>query len=117
MPEEILARCCDCGVEFPFDPASHTRQTPKGPVVIPPRRCATCTEAHAAEDAQLLAAAMQDRSLAHAYRCRGCRRIFLLLLPWTRAGGLLFCPECRPAYFRQNPLDAELNAHHGYPRY
>lgn len=117
MPDQPVSRCCDCGSEFPYDPAAYTRNTPKGEVIVPPRRCAACLDARLAQDAQLLSAATQDRSLAHSYRCRGCRRLFLLLRPWKRAGGLLFCPECRPAYFRQNPLDAELNRVHGYPKY
>lgn len=117
MPDEAIARCRDCGADFPYDPGAHTRLTPKGPVCVPPRRCSACQQAREAEDMQLLAAAREDRSLAHSYRCRGCRRIFLLLRPWKRAGGLLFCPECRPGYFRQNPLDAELNRAHGYPKY
>lgn len=117
MSDVTLAQCCSCGAEFAFDPAAHTRETPKGKIVIPPRRCDACVQARAAEDAQLLAAAREDRSLAHAYRCRGCRKVFLLLRPWTRAGGLLFCPDCRPTYFRQNPLDAELNRCHGYPKF
>lgn len=111
------AHCRDCDRDFPFDPAAHTVQTPKGPVTVPPRRCPECEMKRHAEDEQLLAAARIDRSLAHSYRCRGCRRIFLLLRPWTRAGGLLFCPECRPGYFRQNQADAELNRTHGYPKY
>lgn len=111
------SRCHTCGAEFTFDPAERTFPTPKGTTVVPPRSCPACEAAKRREDEALLAAAMADRSLAHAYRCRGCRRVFLLLRPWTRAGGLLFCPECRPAYFRQNPLDAELNQAHGYPRF
>lgn len=117
MPAEATTRCMDCSAEFAFDPAAFIAQSPKGPVCVPPRRCSACQARRRAEDEQLLAAALNDRSLAHAYRCRSCRRIFLLLRPWTRAGGLLFCPECRPAYFSKNPLDAELNRCHGYPRY
>lgn len=117
MSAQSLARCRDCGTEFPFDPAAHTRLTPKGPVCIPPRRCDACQNFFDHQTQALLTAAQADRSLAHAYRCRGCRRIFLLLRPWTRAGGLLFCPECRPGYFQQNPADAELNRAHGYPKY
>lgn len=111
------ARCRDCDGEFSFDLSAHTVQTAKGPVTVSPRRCPECEANRRAEDEQLLTAARSDRSLAHSYRCRGCRRVFLLLRPWTRAGGLLFCPECRPGYFRQNPLDAELNRVHGYPRF
>lgn len=117
MSAMMTANCRVCGQDFPFDPALHTHQTTKGPVCVPPRRCPACEAARAQEDERLLAAAREDRTLAHAYRCRGCRRIFLLLRPWTRAGGLLFCPQCRPAYFSQNPLDAELNRCHGYPKY
>ena len=90
MPDNTIAVCVDCGSEFAFDPAAHTRETPKGVFVIPPRRCAVCAEARIRMDEELLAAAREDRSLAHAYRCRGCRKIFLLLRPWKRAGGLLF---------------------------
>lgn len=115
--EKQMAACRRCMMEFAFDPATRTFPTPTGTTVVPPRLCPACEEALRTEDAQLLSAARADRSLAHAYRCRGCRRIFLLLRPWTRAGGLLFCPECRPAYFRQNPMDAELNRIHGYPRF
>ena len=117
MPETQTTRCRQCGADFPFDPAGRTFPTPTGTAVVPPRLCPACEESRRTEDETLLAAAREDRTLAHAYRCRGCRRIFLLLRPWTRVGGLLFCPECRPAYFQQNPLDAELNQVHGYPRF
>lgn len=117
MHDTRTARCHACGAEFDFSTAERTFPTPTGTAVVPPRLCPACEAARLREDTALLEAARTDRSLAHAYRCRGCRRIFLLLRPWTRAGGLLFCPGCRPAYFRQNPLDAELNRVHGYPRY
>lgn len=117
MTESHVASCQRCRQEFAYDPAARTFPARNGTVVVPPRLCPACEAARNAEDAQLLDAARADRSLAHAYRCRGCRRIFLLLRPWTRAGGLLYCPACRPAYFRQNPMDAELNRFHGYPRF
>ena len=110
-------RCIDCSCEFPYDVTAHIRATPKGNVVIPPRRCPACDQHRVDEDTRLLIAATEDRSLAHAYRCRGCRRIFLLLRSWKRAGGLLFCPICRPVYFQRNPMDAALNQRHGYPKY
>lgn len=117
MSNQEITRCRDCSREFTYSPSACTIETPRGPVVLPPRRCPDCTAKRESEDEQLLAAALTDRSLAHAYRCRSCRRIFLLLRPWTRAGGLLFCPECRPAFFSKNPRDAELNRRHGYPRF
>lgn len=117
MAATNITRCRDCSAEFTFDPAGHTHDSPRGPVVVPPRRCQACESAYEAESARLFESACADRSLAHTYRCRGCRRLFLLLRPWTRAGGLLFCPECRPGYFQRNPLDARLNAHHHYPKY
>lgn len=117
MSDTQTTLCRSCGAAFPFDPAERTFPTPTGTTVVPPRICPDCETEKRREDEALLAAAREDRSLAHAYRCRGCRRIFLLLRPWTRAGGLLFCPDCRPAYFKQNPLDAELNRVHGYPKF
>ncbi len=117
MTTQPTTRCRDCCRDFSYSPADCTHPTPKGDVVVPPGRCPQCTAARQAEDMQLLAAAKADRSLAHAYRCRGCRRIFLLLRPWTRAGGLLFCPDCRPSFFEKSPLDVELNRAHGYPRF
>ena len=117
MADMQTSRCRQCSQDFLFSPSDRTFPTPTGTAIVPPRICPACEAVRRAEDEALLAAARSDRSLAHAYRCRGCRRVFLLLRPWTRAGGLLFCPECRPAYFRQNPLDAELNNAHGYPRF
>lgn len=117
MTDRSTACCRACEKEFTFAPSQRTFPTPTGTTIVPPRLCPECEAARHEEDERLLAAARTDRSLAHAYRCRGCRRIFLLLRPWTRAGGLLFCPECRPGYFRQNPADAEINRAHGYPRF
>lgn len=117
MPDASRARCRACGGEFPFDPAARTFPTPTGTTVVPPPLCPGCEAARQQEDEALLAVALKNRSLAHTYRCRGCRRLFLLLRPWTRAGGLLFCPECRPSYFTRNPLDAQLNRAHGYPKF
>lgn len=117
MTTASTACCRICRQEFSFDPATRTFPTPNGEKVVPPPMCPACEATRHAEDMQLLSAARSDRSLAHAYRCRSCRRIFLLLRPWTRAGGLLFCPACRPAYFQRNPMDAELNRIHGYPRF
>lgn len=116
MYQDTTALCRDCGTDYTFTAAEQEAMAAQGLPVHAPARCPDCREKRAAEDRQLLAAAKEDPSRAHAYRCRRCRRIFLLLRPWKRAAGLLFCPICRPGMYRTMPCDEALNEALGYPQ-
>lgn len=116
MHQDTTALCRECGTEYIFTAAEQDALEAQGLPVYPPTRCPSCREKRAAEDRALLEAAMADPALAHPYRCRRCRRVFLLLRPWKRAGGLLFCHICRPGMYRTMPLDQQLNEALGYPQ-
>ncbi|MBQ7850098.1 MAG: zinc-ribbon domain containing protein [Clostridia bacterium] len=116
MHQDTTALCRDCGAEYAFTAAEQEALASQGLPVYPPARCPACREKRAEEDRALLEAAKANPALAHSYRCRRCRRVFLLLRPWRRAGGLLFCPVCRPGMYRSMPCDEALNEALGYPQ-
>lgn len=116
MHQDITASCRDCGMPYVFTAAEQGALEAQGLPVHPPARCPACRERRAQEDAALLEAAKADPTRAHSYRCRRCRRVFLLLRPWRRAPGLLFCPVCRPGMYRTMPFDEALNEALGYPQ-